>query len=294
MVWLGRNAATRAKILNVPQLTVVPIDTYLLDLVQWVREFLPGLTKAVLISGAGWIVSGWARRAIRKAAGRMGGDAILWSWVGSFARYLILVVVLTSALKTAGFPVDSLLATFGISGVIIGFGARQAISNYFFGIMMLGARPFKQGDLIEFGPPPQIGVVTAVRMTFTSLDTLDNVRLVVPNSVIWRNKITNFSVHTDRAIRIPLQMAYDVDVDWVRDIALDVLKRHEAVLNHPAPRFMVSDMTSEKVKAQVIAWATVDTMNVFGDVIIQLRKDFETAGLTVTVPSADVDLKREE
>lgn len=270
------------------------VDHYSTLFLEWAVSFLPGLLKAFLIGVAGWIGSGWARRAVRKTAARMGGDTILWNWVGSFVRYLILIVVLTAALKTAGFPVDSLLATFGISGVIIGFGARQAISNYFFGIMMLGARPFKQGDLIEFGPPPQIGVVTAVRMTFTSLDTLDNVRLVVPNSVIWRNKITNFSVHTNRAIKIPLQMDYTVDTDWVRDIALDVLKRHEAVLNDPSPRFMVSDMTSEKVKAQVIAWSTVETMNVFGDVIIQLRKEFETAGLAVTVPSADVDLKREE
>ena len=95
-----------------------------------------------------------------------------------------------------GFPLRSLLATFGISGVIIGLGARQSLSNYFFGLMLLSARPFKLGDLIEFGPPPQVGVVRAVKMTYTALDTLDNVRVIVPNSVIWRNRIINFSVYS--------------------------------------------------------------------------------------------------
>ena len=131
-------------------------------------------------------------------------------------------------------------------------------------------------------------------MTYTSVDTLDNVRLIVPNSVIWRNKITNFSVHGVRAINISLSIPYDVDVDWVRDIALDVLKRHEAVLDEPKPRFTVSDVTATEVKALLVAWSTVDSMNIFGDVITKIRKDFETADLAVKVPAKDIDLKREE
>ena len=270
------------------------IQTYATDLLAWAISFLPKLLKAVLIAAAGWFAAKWIRRAIGKSAERMGWDVILWGYVGTFLRYLVMIVFFTSALNAAGFPVGSLLATFGISGVIIGLGARQSISNYFFGLMLLSARPFKQGDLIEFGPPPQIGVVRAVKMTYTALDTLDNVRIVVPNSVIWRNKITNFSVHTSRAIRIPLGIPYDVDVDWVRDLSLDVLKRHEAVLNEPEPTFTLSDVTADDVKALLVAWSSVETMTVFGDVITQMRKDFEMAGLAIIVPAKDIDLKREE
>jgi len=260
----------------------------------WLLAVVPNLVKASIIAALGWHVAKWAKRFVEATAARLDWDKILWGYAGNLLRYLIVATVFISALNKAGFPVGSLLATFGISGVIIGLGARQSISNYFFGVMMLSARPFKQGDLIEFGPPPQIGVVREVKMTYTAVDTLDNVRLIVPNSVIWRNKIANFSVHTSRAIKITLSMPYDVDVDWVQDIAIDVLKRHEAVLNDPKPRFTVSDVTANEVKAQLVAWSKVETMNVFGDVITQMRKEFETAGLAVKVPAQDIDLKRED
>lgn len=250
--------------------------------------------KVLFLILAGWFGGKWARRAIYRTARRMGLDEILWGYFGTVVRYAIMIVFFTSAIQNAGIDISPILATFGISGVIIGLGARQSISNYFFGIMMLSARPFKRGDLIEFGPPPQIGVVREVKMTYTAMDTLDNVRLVVPNSVVWRGKITNFSVHSNRAIKITMKFGYDVDVDWVRDLALHVLRDHDAVLNSPEPRFTLGNVTSDQVVAQLVAWSHVETMTVFGDVITQMRKTFETAGLNVVVPAGDIDLKREE
>ena len=255
---------------------------------------LPDLALGLLIALATWQVARWVRAAVVRGAARLGWDEIMWSYMASAMRWLIVAIGFTSALEKLGFPVDALLTTFGISGVIIGFGARGAIANYFAGVMMLGARPFKQGDLIEFGPPQQVGRVAEVRMTYTGLITLDNVRIVVPNAVMWRNKIINFSSFDTRAIRIPMGIPYDVDVDWVSDLALATLKNHAGVLDEPAPSFVVSDVTAEQVKAVLTAWSQVQTMNVFGDVITQMKREFETAGLDITLPTQDIDLKKEE
>lgn len=272
------------------------------ELAQWVKERLidwldksaGGLAEGLLIALATWYLARWLKHLVSRTAHKLKWDEIIWDYFGTALRYLFVAVGFTSALNKAGFPVDALLTTFGISGVIIGFGARTSIANYFAGLMMLAARPFKQGDLIEFGPPPQIGRVTEVKMTYTGLITQDNVRIIVPNSVVWRNKIVNFSTFERRAIRIPIAVPYDVDVDWVEDLALDVLKRHAAVLDEPSPHFTVSDVTADDVKAVLEAWSQVETMNIFGDVITQMRKEFEAVGLAVTVPAKDIDLKREE
>lgn len=263
-------------------------------LYQWFLGYLPSLVSGILTGFVTWFLARWSKRLIDRGASRWSGDQILWGYFGTVVRYLVLIIGYTSALKTIGFPIDTLLTTFGISGLIIGLGARASIANYFAGLMMLSARPFKQGDLIEFGPPPQVGRVTEVRMTYTGLVTLDNVRIIVPNSVIWRNKIVNFSSFDQRAIQISLGIPYDVDVDWVEDLALEVLRQHEAVLEDPPPTFTLSDVTSTDVKALVVAWSQVHAMTIFGDVITRMRKEFETAGLAVTVPAKDIDLKREE
>ena len=270
------------------------LSTYSEQSVDWLIDFIPRLFQGLLIALFAWYASLWTKHLVGRGAVRMGGDEILWGYLGTLLRYLVVAVGFTTAMKKVGLPVDALLATFGISGVIIGLGARASIANYFAGLMMLAARPFKQEDLIEFGPPPQIGRVTEVKMTYTGLVTLDNVRLVVPNAVMWRNKIVNFSSFQKRAIRIPLSVPYDIDIDWVEDLTLDVLSRHEGVLDDPPPSFTVSDVTAADVKALLVAWSQVDTMKVFGSVITQMRKEFEAAGLAVTVPAKDIDLKREE
>ena len=269
-------------------------DTYIDRFYLWAEGFIPLLLQGLVIALITWHLARWVKLLIDRTARRLGGDEILWNYFSTALRYLIVAVGMISALKKMGFPVETLLATFGISGVILGLGARQSIANYFAGIMMLAARPFKQGDLIEFGPPPQIGRVTEVKMTYTGLVTLDNVRLVVPNSVMWRNKITNFTSFDQRAIRISIAIPYDVDVDWVEDLALDVLHQHDGVLNDPRPSFTVSDVTATDVKALLVAWSQVQTMNIFGEIITRMRQEFEAADLAVTVPARDIDLKREE
>ncbi|MDE2741867.1 MAG: mechanosensitive ion channel, partial [Gemmatimonadota bacterium] len=136
------------------------IDVYVDRLWEWLISSLADLVLGLLIALASWLVSRWVKRFVSRTAKRLGWDEILWDYFGTVLRYLTLIVGWVSALKKTGFPVEAVLATFGISGIIIGLGARRSIANYFSGLMMLAARPFKQGDLIEFGPPPQIGRVT--------------------------------------------------------------------------------------------------------------------------------------
>jgi small conductance mechanosensitive channel len=179
-------------------------------------------------------------------------------------------------------------------GLIPGSIIAVIVMSFGLFLMMIGARPFREGDLIEFGPPPQIGRVRDVALTCTVLDTPDNVRIVVPNATIWRNRIYNFSTHGVRAINIPVSVPHDVNIRWVEHIAMDVLKRHAAVLNKPEPSFSTTDVAADHIRAKITAWSHVSSMNVFSDVMKEMQKEFEVAELPVKVPSEDIDLKREE
>lgn len=270
------------------------LSTVLVDFGTSLQDFLPSLLGALVISLIGWYGSQWAKRFVDRAVTRVGWDEIVWGYVSTVGRYFFLVVMLIAALKQIGFPVESLLVSVGITGIIIGMGARRSIANYFAGLMMLGAKPFTRGDLIEFGPPPQMGFVTDVNMSYTGLITVDNARIVVPNSVIWRNKIINHSSYDMRVLQIPLAVAYDVDLDWVSDIALDVLQEHPSILEEPAPRFRVSEVTSGEIKGLLLGWTAARTVNIYSDLITALREEFTQAGLTVTIPAKDISLTGEE
>lgn len=273
---------------------MAPLVTILDQLARSALAAAPDLVLGLVLALAVWVAAKLVQRVVVNSARRMRGDAVVWGYLGNVVRYLLQVVGWVTALQIMRVPVEALLATLGISGVIIGFGARQSIANLFFGMMLLAAKPFKQGDLIEYGRPTQIGRVTELRLSYTSLVSQDNVRIVAPNSVMWRTQITNFSSLDRRAIRIPIAVPYDVDMDWVEDLALDVLRSHEEVAADPAPRFTVSNVTPEEVRAQLVAWSRGDRMHAFGAIVTRMRAAFEAAGMEVTVPAADVDLQREE
>lgn len=287
------NRLPRVPIMRARQ-QVTPVVAIVNELGRSALAAVPELLIGLVLAIATWFVAKWVQRAIIKHAPRLRGDAVVWGYLGNAVRILLQIVGWVTALQVVHIPVEALLATLGISGVIIGFGARQSIANLFFGMMLLAAKPFKQGDLIQFGRPAQIGQVTELRLSHTSLVSQDNVRVVAPNSVMWRTEITNFSTLDRRAIRIPVAVPYDVDMDWVEDLALDVLRGHEEVADDPAPRFTVSNVRPDEVRALLVAWSRADRMNAFGAVVICVREAFEAAGLAVTIPAADVDLQREE
>ena len=268
--------------------------TVLNELLLYLRDYLPSLVGALVIALVGWFGSYWVKRSVDGLVTRVGWDEITWGYVSTLARYFFLAIMLTAALKQIGFPVESFLVSVGITGIIIGMGARRSIANYFAGLMMLGAKPFGKGDLIEFGPPQQVGFVTHVNLSYTGLLTLDNARIVVPNGVLWRNKIINHSSYDMRVLQIPLAASYEVDMDWVKDIALDKLQNHPAILDDPAPRFKMLEVSADEERAQLLGWTASKSVNLYGELITELRQEFADAGLTVTIPAKDVSLTGEE
>ena len=260
----------------------------------WLLDFIPAVLGATVILLVGWFGSYWIKRSVDRMVARVGGDEIVWGYLGTIFRYFFLGVMVVSALKQIGFPVESLLVSLGVTGAIVGMGARRSVANYFAGLMMLGAKPFVKGDLIEFGPPPQVGFVTDVNLSYTGLTTVDNAQIIVPNAVLWRNKIINHSRYDMRVLQITLAVAYGVDLDWVKDIALEVLQEHEAILDDPVPRFRVTEVAADEIKALLLGWTVARTVNLYNELITAMRQQFALADLVVTIPAKDTNLTGEE
>jgi len=270
------------------------LEQVLEEVIEWLIDLIPGSIIAVVVMSVGLFLSRRARKLVERIGKKNDWDPALIRYISGTVRFLLIALFFLAALGAIGVPVKSFLGALGITGVMIGFGIRGQLANYFAGLMMIGARPFREGDLIEFGPPPQIGRVRDVALTCTVLDTPDNVRIVVPNATIWRNRIYNFSTHGVRAINIPISVPHDVNIRWVEHIAMDVLTRHAAVLNKPEPSFSTTDVAADHIRAKITAWSHVSSMNVFSSVMKEMQNEFEVAELPVTVPSEDIDLKREE
>ena len=115
-------------------------------------------------------------------------------------KAIIIFLLLAGFLQSFGYNVSSLIAGFGITGLAVGFAAKEAIGNVFGSLGLLGDRVYKIGDYIKFDNIE--GYVEKINLRSTSIRTLDNFVVNVPNNTIANEAITNVSVCKKRKIDI--------------------------------------------------------------------------------------------
>ncbi len=136
-------------------------------------------------------------------------------------KAVIIFMLLVGFLESFGYNVSSIIAGFGITGLAVGFAAKEAIGNVFGSIGLLGDRVYKIGDYIKFNDIE--GYVEKINLRSTSIRTLDNFLVNVANNKIANEEITNVSMCKKRKIDITVGIAYGTPNEKI-DRAVEILK----------------------------------------------------------------------
>jgi small conductance mechanosensitive channel len=141
-------------------------------------------------------------------------DETLAIFFGNMLRWLVIVGAVLACLSVFGIETTSFAAVIGAAGLAVGLAFQGTLSNFAAGVMLLVFRPFKVGDFVTAGG--QTGSVAEIGLFVTALDTLDNRRIFVPNSVIGAGVIENVSHNPVRRVDIDVNVAGDHGVDETR------------------------------------------------------------------------------
>lgn len=159
--------------------------------------------------------------------------------IKKIVRYTIYTIGLLIALQTVGIDISALLAGGAILAVGIGFGIQNIVTNFVAGLLILFERPIKKGDFIEIGKDI-FGIVTDIAIRNTTVRTLDNVAVLIPNSKFVTENITNW---TYKEKNIKIRMAYSVplisNVEEVKKILLDKAEKNPDILQEPKPSVLL-------------------------------------------------------
>jgi small conductance mechanosensitive channel len=193
------------------------------------------------------------------------------------------------ALSMLGINVGPLLAAIGAAGFIIGFALQGTLSNFASGIMILIYRPYDVGDIIEVGGAS--GTVDAMTIVSTTLMTLDNQKIVVPNNMIWGDKITNFTGSEKRRVDMVFGIGYGDDIAKAQKILEEILVNHAAVLKDPEPVVKVHELADSSVNFVVRPWVeTENYWDVYWDITRTVKERFDAEGVSIPFPQRDVHL----
>ena len=174
---------------------------------------------AVLIMGR-W-VAGRVGNLAREALGRTAMEPMLIPFTSAIIYWGLMAFVIIAVVGLFGVPTASFVAVLGATGLAIGLALQGTLAHFASGVMILTFRPFVVGQVGQVVQVVQVGgtvgTVAEVGLFSTSLNTSDNVRVIVPNSQIYGQTIKNYSLNETRRIDLVVGVGYDDDLEVARN-----------------------------------------------------------------------------
>jgi len=224
---------------------------------------------------------------MHKAMARVALSALLVDFLVKSVHWVVMLIGIIWALSALEISIAPLLALVGAAGFIIAFAMQDSLSNFASGLMILFFRPFDMDDLVDAGGVS--GKVSSMNLVSTTIRTLDNKLMVVPNSKIWNDVITNATGVTERRVDLEFGIGYDDDIEQAQHILEEIVASHPKVLKDPAPLIKMSALADSSVNFICRPWAaTSDYWDVYWDITKEVKKRFDEAGISIPFPQRDV------
>lgn len=204
------------------------------------------------------------------------------------AKVVIIFVLLAGFLQSFGYNVNSLIAGFGITGLAVGFAAKEAIGNVFGSIGLLADRVYKVGDYIAFDGME--GTVTDVNFRSTTMKTIQGFEVNIPNNLLANNEITNISKATERRIDLTVDIEYGTSnekIDRARDLLKEIADSNPKIKDGAIS--FIENLAASSIQVRLIAYTTDGTLatatNAKSEIIRSIIHHYRAEGIEFAFPS---------
>ncbi|VEB95494.1 Small-conductance mechanosensitive channel [Cedecea lapagei] len=254
--------------------------SYAVNIVAAVAILIVGMIIARLISGA-----------VNRLMLARSIDSTVADFLSALVRYGIIAFTLIAALSRVGVQTASVIAVLGAAGLAVGLALQGSLSNLAAGVLLVTFRPFRTGEYVDLGGIA--GTVLNVQIFSTTLRTVDGKIVVVPNGKIIAGNIINFSREPARRNEFIIGVAYDADIDRVKEILTEIITSDERVLKDRDITVRLNELGPSSVNFVVRAWSkSGDLQNVYWDVLERIKKALDANGIGIPYPQMDVHVRQ--
>ena len=232
---------------------------------------------------------------IRKRLTLMNADPTNFNFLKNSVVYIIMtiaiIVIINKTPELENFG-KALFAGAGIIAATIGFASQKAFSNVISGIFILIFKPFRVYDTIELNRGEIVGVVEEITIRHTIIKNYQNQRVIIPNSRIGEETITNSNL-LDTRIKAK-QIMFEVITN--HPLFLDTRTEEEIVAGRSPLTIRVVDLGEYAITIRAWAWAASneDAFVLYCDSIEEIKKRFDREGIEIPFPYRNLIVKREE
>jgi small conductance mechanosensitive channel len=263
---------------------------------RWAIDRDGGIALAIQVSvvvGA-FIALVIVARIVRRIALRLFGrvpnlSKLLQAFLAMAVYWLTMAVGLMIVLAALGVNVTPLFALVGGASFIIAFAMQDTLGNLAAGLMIMINRPFDEGDYVTVAGTG--GTVKSVSIVSTKVTTPDNQVIVIPNSRVWGDIITNVTASATRRVDLVFGISYEDSIENAQRILEQVVRAHPLVLSDPEPVIRVNALGASSVDFICRPWTrSADYWTVYWDLTRQVKEAFDRSGISIPYPQTDMHL----
>lgn len=257
--------------------------------IDFIFEAGPSLLLAIVTL----IVGAWVIKFLSKNFGKImvkrNVDESLRGFLGGIVKFMMWIMLLISVASTVGIQTTSFVAVVGAAGLAIGLALQGSLSNFAGGVLLLLFKPFRVGDLIEANG--EVGTVKKIDVLHTTVYTLTNKEIIMPNGPVANNTIVNIGSQPLRRVDFSVGIAYNASVKEARKVIVALLEKDERIHKDPAPVVKLMNLGDSSLDLVVRAWCdTAQYWDVYFDNLEAIKEALDEAGIAIPFPQRDVHI----
>ena len=258
-----------------------------------VAAFLLKIIVCIIIYIIGKNVIGWVVKTVRSMLLRTKMQTGAATFIVSMLKIFLYLILIFGIAMQFGVKESSVAALVASGGVAIGLALQCGLSNLAGGFLILLFQPFEVGDYIL--AQGEEGTVQKIEILYTTLHTIDNRKVIIPNGNLANNVIVNATGADRRKLDITVGISYEDDISKAKQVLLQIIERSEYVIREQEAQVFVSELGESSVVMGLRCWVkTEQYFPALWQMNEQIKNEFDRAGLHIPFPQMDVHVRTEK
>ena len=254
-------------------------------------DFGISILIALLIFVIGKYVIKFILKLTKRVFDRSSIDDAVGNFINSLLRVILYGILIIIICDKVGIQTTSFIALLTSAGLAIGLALQGSLSNFAGGVLILIMKPFVLGDYIrtDLGE----GEVVNIDIFYTTLVTLENLRVKIPNGKLADVSITNVTGNDKRLVRIKVSIAYDSDIKLAKEALTDLINSHKLVINDEKNKVVVAELCESHISLEVRAMTKIDDYwDAYFDINENIKTRLDSVGVVIPFNQLDVHLNQ--
>lgn len=217
-------------------------------------------------------------------------DISVTKFLSILIRWIMYFIIACMILNYLNIGTASLIAVLGSAGLAIGMSLQGSLSNFAGSVIILVMKPFHVGDYIV--APAGEGTVKVIGLIYTTLTTVDNREIHIPNGTLSNSNITNVSINPTRLASVKVGISYNADIKKAKELIEDMLRNCEYILPDTEIKVFVANLGASSVDLE--GRCTVATENYWPATWYfteRIKEIFDAEGIEIPFSQLDVHMK---